>query len=267
MLVWSEKVVPYHEATHFVGLLSEYLETGIREIMFPLQGEEVYIPEVKTSRFCLSEGDFLYRNLYIAGWSHFILVKTDLFLSPNALTSELRGNLLKILNPSPNVLHYIDSNYLGLGHSAESLGIHCRSGGHVHHSKAGLFDAPALSIYEAACRIMDEKHLSRIFMCGQDKNLLSFLVNLFNAQGVPITHHRLDDFPTAATDFSNTRSHVNQAVADLVLLSKSTHILSSANSTFGAVASLATGANRFILMPANNEVLCLPSEVFSGFGL
>lgn len=268
VLVWGEKVIPFHEATHFVGLLSEYFETGIREIDFPLQGEEVYIPKATiSSRYVISESDFLYRNLYIAGWTHFILVENDFSLSPLGLTSELRDALLEILNPTPYMQDYINLNYIGLTDFAESLGVHCRSGGHISLTDT-MHSIPSPSfIYEAACRVMEEKNLSTVLLCGQDKTQLSLLSDLFSSRGLSVVHHRLDDFPTASADGSNTRRHVQQAVADLILLSRSTHVLSSANSTFGAVASLASGRCRFILQGSDAKMYCLPSEVFSGSGL
>ena len=269
VLVWSEKEIPFDTATHFVGPLYEYLETGISEISFPLQGEEVYIPKVATSsRYVISESDFLYRNLYIAGWTHFILVESDFSLSPLGLTSELRDALLEILNPTPYLQDYMTLNYIGLDNFAETLGVHCRAGGHISPTDMTSYSVPPQTIYEAACRVMEEENLSTVFLCGQDKTQLSLLSDVFRSRGVYVVHHRLDDFPTATTDRSNTRHHVQQAVADLILLSRSTHILSSALSTFGAVASLASGRCRFVLHGLDKKTLYrLPSEVFSGSGL
>ena len=264
VIIWSEKLVPLHEKRHFEGKLSRFLETNIPELDYPIGGGTFYIPKMETRRYCLKEEHLENDNIYVFGWTHFVLSTNDLYLEPRDLSSEMRTYLKRILRPTLETSTYIKDNYTLL--SGEYLGIHCRGGAHISAADNLKYNTPSNIIFKGALHVLSQYNLNAVMLSGQDVQLLAELVDMFKSAGISVSHHILDRFAPVSPLGDNNTSNIFQAIADIILLSQSRVVLSTASSTFGAVASLCAGPERF-LFRSPSELISIESEVFTGFGL
>jgi hypothetical protein len=268
VIVWKKELTPFSENIHFHSNFSEIFESRIKEIKNKPYGEIVYIPKSEINERTIFDPDkFNGRDVFVDDWTHFILFPEDIVLPSDDLTVELSQCLRSIIQPTRILSDYIKIiDYSCPTLQLYDLGIHIRKGAHIglnDVSSQKKFNIPDAIILGTLEQLLNKRpEIKSVFICGQDYNTIELISKMLINRGITCNYRKIDDFKSVDSSISDT---LNMA-ADFLALTNCSLILSSENSTFGAIASLANRSNRLILTEDDN-LIEINSNVFSGSGL
>jgi len=277
VLIWSDLDHPLSERRHYWGNFGEYFDTNINQISHPLTGKHVLIPcSKREDRFVIANTEFGPWDIYLERWTHAIFSEDDFNLDPRHLTEEYRFIFKHLIKPSANTNHYLEVHYSHLMSSLEQakddsqmLGLHIRKGANIdvhNHTYVNYHSIGNIQIFKNTLVALQHLSLKKVFISCQVRRDLEEIKSLLELHGITVFHHSLESFPDPPLNNQNSDVQIRKSVCDFLMLSKSTVVMSTQNSTFGALAALISGRPRLI-MGTHGNIEVLPSTLLSGGGL
>jgi len=284
-VIWHNELVGFGSNPHFAGPLDQFFPDLARFSSRRPENISLFFPKsLAPFRTVYDPRTFLHTDVFISGWTHFILLPHDFEEGAGRLlTKDLRDIANKRLlngfrlNSQSSDLRLVSDFLLAESLRGFDLGIHIRTDKFI--STTDRDDPSFLSreltesdFYELIRKYtVDASRPLRIFVCGVSSVSIEGVSNIalqFGHSVFSLPHAiRESAISIEASSLYNSISVVSDFAQclDFVLLSRCNLVVTWAPSTFGGLASLVAGKGRVVKM--NNQLQLIGSDVFSGLGL
>jgi hypothetical protein len=277
-VIWRNNMAGEASEFHYFAPLDTYFCIDAIFISHLPPGINVHIPKyLSEDRSIIDETTFDGQNVYISGWTHFLLLPQDLTETGKIqFTIELQQIASVSLRPMSLLQEWINRCYPLDDKSVGPfflLGVHLRGGGHLGGGPLGTNpgltnNIPNLkTVLDNLDRLLPSSNGSDSVFVGGAPSQLSEVRKFVESKGFKVysdpnfaqikTQDYFTSEPTLQSDLNACR--------DFYLLMKCINVFTSFETTFGNFAAILGGADRYVTY--QGKLVKMPPYALTGSGV